>query len=282
MLAPEIIMLMDLGFSELESHVYIKLLQGEGHTGYRISQLLNKPVSNIYKALDSLHKKGVILLDNSGKNKLYSALPIETYLDQMEYTFKRKRESIEDAFEKITTSPQAEGVYNLEDFDQVFITAGAIINESREILLIDAFPGPLERVKESLIRKAKEGVDVFVKIYAPVDLPGCKIIEPDIDLYGEMDLSKEWFNIVADNAEYLNSFLDTEHHTVYQAVWTKSRFLNMVMYSGMAHDFILNNLSRMIRQKKPLSEISEQLKKYQTEIMDNQYVHLSLSELFSK
>ncbi len=59
--------LTELGFSGAEAAVYVALLQEPKATGYRIARLAGKPVPNTYKALDALHKKGAIIVDETGR-----------------------------------------------------------------------------------------------------------------------------------------------------------------------------------------------------------------------
>ena len=49
--------LRELGFTELESRIYIFLLEESPATGYRIAQAIEKPVANTYKAIELLYYK---------------------------------------------------------------------------------------------------------------------------------------------------------------------------------------------------------------------------------
>ena len=49
--------LKNIGFSNLEALIYLTLLNESNLTGYRIAQILGKPVRNTYTSLMSLQKK---------------------------------------------------------------------------------------------------------------------------------------------------------------------------------------------------------------------------------
>src|SRR5262244_1295461 len=79
-----------LGFTALEAEVYTWLLGEPGATGYRIAQGIGKPVANTYKALESLQKKGAILVEED-ESRLCRAVPPEELLTQLERGFASSR-----------------------------------------------------------------------------------------------------------------------------------------------------------------------------------------------
>ena len=66
--------LSQLGFNQLEAEVYRFLISESPSTGYRVSQGISKPTANVYKALESLLKKGAVLQNDSRKK---SYVPID-------------------------------------------------------------------------------------------------------------------------------------------------------------------------------------------------------------
>ena len=64
--------LIDIGLKELEAQVYLQLLKEPGITGYRISKLLKKTKPTVYKILETMLEKGLIISDESAKNQIYS------------------------------------------------------------------------------------------------------------------------------------------------------------------------------------------------------------------
>src|SRR5688500_1986290 len=56
--------LQDLGFTGLEAEVYAALLEGSPVTAYRVAQQVGKAAANVYKAVESLRRKGAILVDD--------------------------------------------------------------------------------------------------------------------------------------------------------------------------------------------------------------------------
>jgi len=79
-----------LGFNALEEQAYAALLQAPGQTGYKLAQALNKPVANIYKALELLLEKGAVLVED-GDPAFYRATPIAELFDKLETELRQQR-----------------------------------------------------------------------------------------------------------------------------------------------------------------------------------------------
>ncbi len=67
--------LTELGFTVLESMIYLALIDNPPMTGYGISKIIGKPVANTYKAIESLSSKGAVLCENSGKGLVSAVNP---------------------------------------------------------------------------------------------------------------------------------------------------------------------------------------------------------------
>ena len=67
--------LSEIGFSELESKIYITLLQEGRATGYKISKIIGKPVANTYQALYKMQIKGLVIIDESKTPK--ECIPVQ-------------------------------------------------------------------------------------------------------------------------------------------------------------------------------------------------------------
>jgi len=278
----EISMLSELGFSDLEANIYFTLLQESNLTGYRIAKLIGKPVPNIYQALESLYKKGAVILEESGKSRRYSALPVNEYLDQLENAFRDKRKTIESQLNKMLPSLPVEGIYHLENIDQVYAKCRTMIHAAREIILIDAFSAPLEKLKDVLAEKAATGVKIYIKAYADETISGCQVIHAESGNDARIDWPCDWLNLVIDGAEHMISFLEKDNKGIFQAVWSRSPFLSMVMYSGYAHEFILSSMSNMIKRKASMKAISKEMDRLKDALLYDPNLVNDVMLLFNK
>ena len=97
-------LLEDIGLTEGETKVYLSLLRmGESKTG-PISKEAEVSSSKVYKILDRLISKGLIVYVIKGKVKFFSAVEPRRILDYMkkrEKEFKKKMDAVADIIPKL-------------------------------------------------------------------------------------------------------------------------------------------------------------------------------------
>lgn len=228
--------LVALGFTETEAAVYAYLVEHSPATGYRAAQDLGKPVANTYKAIESLQQKGAVIADETG-TKQCRAVPYEEVLESLEASFDRWRGRASEALAQLSPSTEDEGVYGLESRDQVLERARSMLARAEEVALVDAFPSPLEAIRDDVERAAARGVTVTVQVYEPVELEG---VETVMNAHAEevRGWPGDWLNIVLDGTEMLVSFLTVEGPDVHQAIWSRSPFLCWVYQSALAGEIL--------------------------------------------
>ena len=249
---------MEIGFTRLEAAIYISLARETGATGYKIAKIIGKPVPNTYKALESLQSKGAIISDGSGKSRLYSALPISVYLDHIEKDFKTRRSNIEDSLKNLEVSRRDEGIYRLENVEQVFELTRDMLKSAERLVLVDAFPKSLAKIKKDLKKLAKRGVIVVIQAFDEDEIDGCVVLNNGTKEQMEL-LPGEWFNVIVDAEQYILAFLDKDIEDVYEAVWTKSPFVSLVMFNGLMHEFVMRRTWIHMAENKSTDEICSDL-----------------------
>jgi len=239
--------LMRLGFTALEAEAYTWLLGEPGATGYRIAKGIGKPVANTYKALESLQKKGAVLVDED-ENRVCRAVPAEELLGQLERGFASHRSDAARALSRVAGAEGDDRVYTLRTAAQVMERARSMLRTSRQVVLIDAFPGALAALRPEVARAVARGVDVAVKTYRPADAGGAEtFVEPD----GEDVLARwsgEWLNLIVDGAEHLLAFFDAGLIQVRQAIWTGSPYLSWVYHSALAAELVMAEVQGLSRR----------------------------------
>jgi sugar-specific transcriptional regulator TrmB len=247
--------LMDLGLSRLQARIYLTLLMEPALTGYKIARELNDPVANTYKALEVLLQKGIILLDETGNKRLYSALPIRNYLNQLEIQFSKRRLKIEKEFESIKPAFLPEGIFKIESIDQLFENAKTIIHDAEEILAIDSSPLPLYTLKPSLEACAKRGVRVIIKSYSDIAIRGCDIIFSSDMGSPVSEFPIQYFSLISPGKDHLSALLNIDNSKIFQAIQSKNRYLSLLAYNGIASEFALTKLLKMVFEDKSNPDI---------------------------
>ncbi|MEA3463157.1 MAG: helix-turn-helix domain-containing protein [Bacteroidota bacterium] len=249
--------LQNLGFSGFEADVYLSLLIEPGITGYRVAQITGKPVPNTYKTLENLQKMGAVLVDNSGKSRMYSAIPIGEYVDIVVRGLEKSRKILEKDMDSISKPPPEEGVFRLTTVHQVYHRAEKIIRSSVSSLLVDIDPNPLSHLKDSIEKTAARGVKTLVHVHSDTmdkSIPGCEVVNSC-----KLDWPGEWLIVQADAKEYLIAIITSDDRRVYQAVWSRNPFIAPCIYQGYMNKALLYKVLLMIGSGKPFEEIKDEL-----------------------
>src|SRR5690348_9159997 len=138
--------LAELGFTELEGRVYAFLCREAPATGYRIAQAIGKPVANVYKAIDTLERKGAVLIDD-GENRMCRGVPLDELLARIERDFRRSRTRAVQAFAGLEAPADDDRIYQLRSHEQILERARQMLAGARRVVLASLFPAPLESLR---------------------------------------------------------------------------------------------------------------------------------------
>ena len=237
--------LIEIGFTQLESDIYLFLLvQGSG-TGYGIAKGINKAIANVYKALESLAIKGAVTHTNTG-SKMCSAVPWEQFLASEKKQYLSNIDSLSKQLEQLPAQQQDEQVHQLLNVNQVIDQSIQIIESARTILLLDLQPGSVEWLKEAITEAVIRGVEVRAKVYEDVELPGV-ILTLRVDgkeVYAKTrDIE---YAICADGSDLLMALISEDGNKVIQAIQTKSSLMNIRFYCGLLYELILTDIKRVM------------------------------------
>ncbi len=226
--------LVALGFTELEAAVYLYLVENAPATGYRVSHDIGKPVANTYKAIESLHQKGGVMVDESGENRQVRAVPPQELLEQFADAFRNRYEAASRTLEGLEPRERDMGVYTLTRTEQVVARARTMLNNADDVVLCDLFPRSVEKLRDDLEAAAGRGVIVAGRVYEPTELEGPEMVTSTRATEVRGRWPGQWLNMVVDGAQILLSFLSEDATSVHQAVWSGSPFLSWVYHVSLS------------------------------------------------
>lgn len=259
----------ELGFSGAEAAVYVALLQEPKATGYRIARLAGKPVPNTYKALDALHKKGAIIVDESGRGRTYTALPVSEFFDGMKRRLDTMRGHLEEELKGLELGSVEGGIFQLNTPDQVYGRAKTMLREARSVALVDIFPEPLKHLRGDLEAAAKRGIKIWMMIYEPGEVKGCDVIAPKKPAMQLAIWKADWMNVIVDGREALYSLLKKGGSGVHRAVWIKDPYLAMLGFSGAFHEFAFDRTGQLIWAGKSKDEIAAEARRFSRQYVND-------------
>jgi sugar-specific transcriptional regulator TrmB len=258
-----------LGFTQLESDIYCYLLGSGLSTGYSIAKGINKPAANVYKALDSLSQKGGVV-SSVGSSKSFDAVHWKELLDRQKEQFDQHIESLGEKLKLVNKREVDEQVYQMANREQVIQNSLNVIKNAEKIILADIEPDAMSVFSTVLIDAAKRGVEVRVKVYVPVTLPGVHVTLRDhaADIHEKSkDIS---FSICADGFEFVTAMLSQDTLSIIQAFRSHSALMNMIIHNYILYGQVLTDLKKQIKnndftQAKMTLENTEHLHPLSTE-----------------
>ncbi len=223
--------LRELGLNQLEVEVYIFLLPQPPTTAYRIAKSLGKPAANVYKAVESLSRRGALIVED-GPSRLCRPVPARVFLKRAVTTFNEISLAAEVALADTEFAPIDEHVYRVETVEQIYVHCREMIEKAKAVAVIDAFPIPLDRMRPWVEKAARRGVEVFVEAYEPIALGKARVtLIPVAD-----SIVRQWnaqqLNLVIDGEESLMALLTKDGTGVLQAYWSNSLYLSCLHHGG--------------------------------------------------
>jgi sugar-specific transcriptional regulator TrmB len=237
--------LCQLGFTQLESEVYLHLLINGDNTGYAVAKGIGKAVANVYKGVEGLINKGAIEII-MGDSKICHAVPWKQVLTQAQSRFSYNISELELQLSQLPEQQEDESIYQLKNIEQVLNTGKLIIEDASSIIVGEFEPEAAEYFAPFLRNAAKRGVEVRVKIYKPIliDKAYITLREQGEQVYAKTHSTS--FKLCADGKESLTAVVSTNLSSVVQAFKSKSALICMQMHCGLIYELILTELKQTI------------------------------------
>jgi len=239
--------LQGLGLTALEATIYLHLARSPRSTGYRVAHALGKPTANVYAALESLRKKGAIVVE-AGESRVFRALPADTLQRVLEEKFRERTGRLGEVLAQWRQGADDAGVYQLAEPEQVYAQAHAMLRKAKTVVLADLFPGPLARLSGGLEKAAARGLTAAVLAYEPAALEGVEVVMGHRGADVIARWPGQWISLVVDGSEYLIALLSADGSSVVHSTWTRSPHLAWVHHSALCGDMIATRLTAALEQ----------------------------------
>jgi len=224
-----------VGLTQLEAQAYVHLLEHAPDTAYGVAKAIGKPTANTYKAIDSLYRKGALLVDEHEPRTWRPVAP-EELLGALARQFDLHRRAAVQALTRLGAPRPDDRVYRVRTPEQVVERMSHMLREARRAAVLDLFPWGVEAVRGEAEAAADRGVTVAVKVYAPADVRGGLVVLDPRAADTRRRWSGEWANAVVDGREHLLAWLDSGGRRVQQAIWSGSAFLSWVYHCGLVSE----------------------------------------------
>lgn len=255
--------LVELGLTVNEANAYVFLLQNSPATGYKVAKGTSRSFSNTYQILEALRKLGAVLVEEGGR-RLYRALPIDEFLAALKQRLESRGRHAARVVRKLSVSGADQRLWEISNVDQVYETFRRLLAESRERVLSELFPEPLEILRDALEATAARGIIVVVRIYQPSRLDGVRTV---LSPYGNRNLrawQSQWMSLYTDGLQYLQANLMNGGRGVHHAVWSRNSYVSRTLYSYLNSDLhhysfrrVLDDVDSVDAMRKAYTELQQ-------------------------
>ncbi len=244
-----------VGLTDLEAEVYTFLLEEAPATGYRVAQGTGRLPANVYKAIESLQAKGAVIVDE-GASRMCRALPAEEFLALQRRRFEEREKRAAAALAELGRPSRDDRVYQLRSAEQVLERCRTMLARASKCVVADVFPGALDALRADLSAAGGRGVQVELKTYAPVEVPGVRVVQnPNSGAILEK-YPDEWVILLVDGAELLIGALSHSLKEVRQAVWSGSPTLAYMFHCSVASEILLVTLLAAIHEGEDMAQVN--------------------------
>ncbi len=261
--------LTQIGFTQLESDVYLYLLTKGPHTGYAIAKAIGKSIANVYKAVERLAQKGAVE-QSSGDSKLCVAVPWRQLVASERKKFTANMDALTKALKRLPEQQDDEQVYQIKNGNHVKEQAIRVVENAQNIILANLEPQCVEWLKQPLINAAARGVEIRVKVYEKVELPGVTVVlrQNGAQVYGKTEDAQ--LNLCADGKEMIVALFKLNTDEIIQAFRSKSALMTLMQYNQLLYELVLTELKAAI----PAGDIT----KAQEILTNTEHLHVFGSE----
>jgi hypothetical protein len=243
-----------MGLTTLEAEIYVYLLQHAPASGYKIAKGIGRSFPSTYKAVAALQAKGAVLVDDD-KKRLSRAVPVEELMSQLERRFRQSRSAAAAALDQLPVTPDDNRIYQLTSVDQVYERARRLLEECEQRALLELFPGPLARLRESIEQTAARGADLTARVYEPTNLRDVRLIHSP---FGEQDLGifkTQWLALLIDGRQFLLAHLLKGGAGVFSATSGANPALARALYDHANSDFHHYAFRPFLEKAKSVAEL---------------------------
>jgi sugar-specific transcriptional regulator TrmB len=230
-----------LGLTRIEALAYAYLVANPSSTGYRVARGIGKPTANVYRALESLVRKGAVLQDRAA-TPAFRALAPEDLLARLEDQFMQRKARAARELASLRPDEGDERVYALTSFEQVLSRARILLASTRRVSFVDAAHDIVAMLVTEIQDARQRGARVLLRS-RPV--PVFAEPAPDRAVRAHRDTLSDSaarpgthpsLRIVTDAREVLLAWFSPDGARVREASWTRSPFVARAQHEALASE----------------------------------------------
>jgi HTH-type transcriptional regulator, sugar sensing transcriptional regulator len=236
-----------LGLGHIEALSYAYLAGNPSSTGYRVARGIGKPTANVYRALETLERKGLVAHDR-GTPPAYRALPPADMLALLEREFMERKALAARELADLRRETDDEKLYALKSRDQVLSRAHVMLAAARKVALVEAPTAVIDHLVGAVDDARSRGVRVLV-------LNDGKIAPPHPDVTSDSRRPITTIRMAADAREALIAALPEAGDGVREAVWTRSALIARMLHDALVCEIFYGLVERSLEDGVSAEEV---------------------------
>ncbi|MGX7418712.1 TrmB family transcriptional regulator [Carnobacterium gallinarum] len=225
-------------FSEYETLVYTTLLEIGNLSGYETSKRSGVPRSKVYNVLESLLKKGLVIVTKTDP-KLYQALSAQEFLEKLKKDALTDIDYLELELGRIKEKEEEEMLWKLDGYENVQNKAYHLICDANESLYVQIWEEELTDELIAVLTDAEKRLNEFVLILFSknhhYELPFKRYYCHGFEAAKLEDFGSRWLNIVKDTKEVVFGTI-RDSKTDVDVLWTKNKSMISLSKEYVKHD----------------------------------------------
>ncbi|HXV13283.1 MAG TPA: helix-turn-helix domain-containing protein [Candidatus Krumholzibacteria bacterium] len=238
-----------LGLAQIEALSYAFLAGSSPTTGYKVARGIGKPTANVYRALESLERKGLVVQDR-GTPPAYRALPPDDMLARLEREFLEKKARAARELAALKPGVDDEKLYALKLQDQVIARAHLLLAAARRVVLMEAPTASLVGLESALDDARSRGIRVVIVTDHQPAVPH------DDSIVSERRAIKAT-RMVADARDSLISTLPNDAGGVREAIWTRSPLVGRMLHDALVSEVFYGLVERSLEDGISVDEVED-------------------------
>lgn len=231
--------LQQLGFSEYEAKVYLALLAHPGITGYEVGRHSGVPRAKVYEVLESLTRRGAVLVETSDGKQLYQPLEHQLLLARYRNGVMALLGELGPQLDRASVLGREPRVLILRDRAGVLDRCRHMCETAGAQLLVSGWSEELTGLAPALLSAEKRGVACHVLSYGPLDAPLSRLVEHSVTplQYIQIAALGRWVIVCADLRQCLMVQIAAADRVL--GMWTDFAGFVSLVAQAVQHDIYL-------------------------------------------
>ena len=238
-----------LGLTHIEALCYAHLATNPSTTGYGVARGIGKPTANVYRAIETLERKGLVNHDR-GTPPAYRALAPDEMLARLEREFQERKSRASRELALLKPGPSDEKLYSLKSHDDVMARGHLLLAAARRVVMMEAPSAALAPLEHAVADARSRGVRVVV-------ITDGDALPQHTDTIANLGQPVRALRIAADARECVLSSLPNDSGGVSEALWTRSAMVARMLHDALAAEMFYALVEQALDDGLSIDEVEE-------------------------